>query len=371
LGLTISYDNSSLAGGLGAGGSYGFSETDSDSSSVNVTKSNAYDLKVVGNGDGIDHGQDMFVLLLKPTVTLKKNGSTILWSFTNGGSPFEVLVSELRDPSTMRSSVAKVLNEVGLTNTDYQNILSEDPFGGTVKSSSSNTHGAVGSLGGGVFTTGANGPTLDGRRFWYTGWNFPYEPTKASTSCNNGVCNCAAITNSFTNDRATEQISEDVGETTVDLFGTVGVPAVWSLKVDTKMVWTTTATTDNSTDSKQTASVTLTCPSVNYTGDTEMAVYWDSRYGSFLFMPYDPGATVLMHQGQVLDTSGHAIGGRLVQMTYGGKTYRTFTAPDGTYRFLSPTGKPVLGGTAEIVTGGKKQTVNLGIHARTGSRPQN
>lgn len=363
LGVTISYDNSSLAGGLlGGGGSYGFSETDSDSTAVNVTKTKTYDLKALGNGDGIDHGQDMFLLLLRPSVTLKKNGNTILWSFTNGGSLYEVLVSELRNTSTMRPAVAKVFNELGFTNQDYQSILSEDPFGGTVNTGSTTTHGALGTLSGGVFTTGGNGPTLDGRRFWYTGWNFPYEPTKASTSCNNGVCNCTAITNSFTNDRATDHITEDVGQTTVDLFGSAGVPKVWSLKLDTKMVWTTTGTTDNSTDSKQSASATITCPSVNYTGDTEMAVYWDSRYGSFLFVPYDPGATTMMHLGQIMDASGHAIGGRLVQMTYGGKTYRTFTAPDGTYRFPSPTGKPVRGGTAEILTGGKRQTVNLGIH---------
>jgi hypothetical protein len=174
------------------------------------------------------------------------------------------------------------------------------------------------------------------------------------------VCNCTAISNSFTNDRATDQISEDTGQTTVDLYGGTGVPKVWSLKIDTKMTWTTTATNDNSTDSKQTATATITCPSVNYNGDTGMAVYWDSRYGSFLFVPFDPGATAMIHQGQIVDGASHAVGGQLVQMTYGGKAYHTFTAPDGKYSFPAPNGKPVSGGTAVILTGGKTQSVSLG-----------
>jgi hypothetical protein len=362
LGLTISYDNSSLLPGIGAGGSYGFSETTSDTTAVNVTKSQSFDLKVPGNGDGIDHGQDMFVLLLKPSVTLKKNGTHILWNFSSPGSPLEVYVSELRRPSTTRPAVAAVLNELGFTNDDYQSILSEDPFGGKVNTNSVNSVRGEVATNSGVFTSGAtNGPGLDSDRFWLTGWSFPYEPPKQSSSCNGGVCNCATITNSFTNDKLTDTTHEDDGVTTVDLNGTVGVPQVYSLKVDTKMVWTTSATTDNSTDSKQTATATLNCPSINYKGPIEMYVYWDSRYGSFVFIPYDPGSTALIHTGQVLDTSGHAIGGQLVEMMYAGKTYHTFTAPDGMYRFPLSSGNRALVGTADIRTGNLKQTVKVGV----------
>ena len=363
LGLTISYDNSSLVGGIGGGGSYGFSETTSDSSAVNVTKSQTSDLKVIGNGDGIDHGQDMFLLLLKPSVTLKKNGNQVLWSISSGGSLYEVYVSELQRPSTMRPSSVTVFNELGFTNDDYQAILSEDPFGGTVNTGSATS--VLGSITGnssGTFTTGADTSSgLDPHRFWLTSSTFPYQPTKPGSTCNNGVCNCAALSTSFTNDKLSDNTSEDDGQTTVDLYGSVGVPKVWSLKADTKMVWTTSATTDNSTESKQTATVAITCPSTNYTGDTGMYVYWDSRYGAFVFVPFDPGSAAIIHQGQVMDSSGHSVGGQLVQMIYGGKTYHTFTAPDGTYRFPSSTGKRPLIGTAEIITGSLKQIVNVGM----------
>ena len=96
-----------------------------------------------------------------------------------------------------------------------------------------------------------------------------------------------------------------------------------------------------------------------------MAVYWDSRYGSFVFIPYDPASTPLLHKGQVLDSRGHPIAGQLVTMTYGGRTQRTFTAPDGNYTFAAPGGgKALLAGTAKVTTGGVTQSVLLGTAQR-------
>jgi hypothetical protein len=91
-----------------------------------------------------------------------------------------------------------------------------------------------------------------------------------------------------------------------------------------------------------------------------MYVWWDSRYGSFVFIPFDPGSVPLLHQGKVQDRTGNPVAGETVKMTYAGKTYHTLTAPDGTYRFPSPTGKPVRTGTAQIETGSLQQTVNIG-----------
>ena len=340
LGVTISYDNSSLAGGaIDASGSYGFSRTMSDGTAVNVTKSQSNDIKEPGNGDGIDHGQDQIVLLLHPSVTLKKHADQILWNFSKGGVPYEVYVSELSDPSTMRPAVAAVFNELGFTTADFQTILAEDPLAG-----------------------GQTGAALDPQRFWDTGYTFPYEPTKSApvSSCNNQVCNCIAVQDSFVNDNVSDVTTEDVGQTTVDLTGSVGVPKVWSLKVDTKMIWTTSATTDNSTESKQTATATITCPSTQYKGLTGMDVWWDSRYGSFVFIPFDPGLVPLISQGHVLDASGQGVARQLVKLIYAGKTYHTYTAQDGGYRFPSSAGKLAPSGTAQIETGSLSQQVNAG-----------
>lgn len=367
LGVTISYDASGL-GILGGGGSYGFSRTQSDSSSVNVTKSQSFDLKVAGNGDGVDHGQDFFVLLLGPTVTLKKHGDQIQWSFTDGGDLYEVYVAELRRPASMRPSTKAVLGERGFTTADYQAILSQNPFGGNVCTAPALQCSVMGTNSGMAVMDGHTAAPandgLDPHRFWLTGQTFPYQPAINLPNCNGGICNCPVVSNAFVNDKLTNIGTEDTSQTTVDLHASAGIASAWSLKLDTKMTWTTTGTTDNSTDSKQSATATLTCPSTAYTGPSGMKVYWDSRYGSFVFVPYDPGSTALIHQGTVVDANGHPIAGQLVTLSYGGKNQRTYTAPDGTYRFPSPTGKKVLAGTAQIVTGDLKQTINLGASRR-------
>jgi hypothetical protein len=374
LGLTITFDASFLSV-LNGGGSYGFQNTTTDTSAVNVTKTQTNDWKVFGNGDGIDHSQDQFFLLLHPKVTLAKDAnSTIQWGFNDPGAPFTVYASELQNPATMRPSTKQVFQELALTNADYQNILNEDPFGGTVANSTGPAvlHTAVGALPvtKAAFTTGgtstpaapaAPGAGLDPNRFWYTGLSFPYEPALNASNCNNGgVCNCDAYSGSITNENATDNSTEDEGQTTVDLQGGVTVPAEYSLKIDTKLVWTSGSTTDNTTDSKVVASATVTCPSTKYTGLAGVQAWWDTRYGSFVFITYDPGAVPMIQHGKVLSASNQPVVGQLVAMVYNGKQHKTYTAHDGSYGFPSWNGAPAFNGTAQIKTGALTQTVTVG-----------
>ena len=366
LGLTISYDGSFLSG-LHGGGSYGFQETDSDTTAVTVTKTQTNDWKVLGNGDGVDHSQDQFFLLLHPKVIFEKRGSEILWSVTDGGAPYTVYASELRNPSSARASTTQVLQEDGLTTADFQSILDTDPFGGKVQTSrngiASTAEANVGNqtLEQPGFGPPAPGAGLDPNRFWYTGLSFPYEPALASAQCNGGVCNCDAYSGSLTNDNLSDTTHSEEGQTTVDLEGGMKVPEVYELKIDTKMVWTSSSTTDNITEDKQTAAATVTCPSTKYTGPFGIQVWWDSRYGSFVLIPYDPGAVALIHRGKVTNATGVPVRGQLVSMVYGGKTQRTYTARDGTYGFPAWSGAPKFTGKAQVETGNSNQTVDLGV----------
>jgi len=138
------------------------------------------------------------------------------------------------------------------------------------------------------------------------------------------------------------------------------VPASYSLKVDTKLVWTSGSTTDNTTESKQVASATVTCPSTKYTGPFGIQVWWDSRYGSFLLIPYDPGAVSMIHRGKVMNPSNQPVVGQLVALVYNGKTQRTYTSHDGSYGFPSWSGAPAFNGTAQVKTGATTQMVNVG-----------
>jgi hypothetical protein len=68
----------------------------------------------------------------------------------------------------------------------------------------------------------------------------------------------------------------------------------------------------------------------------------------------------MIHHGQVVDASGQPVRGQLVTMTHGGKTHRTYTSRDGSYGFPSWNGAPKFMGTAQVKTGGLKQTIDLG-----------
>jgi hypothetical protein len=167
----------------------------------------------------------------------------------------------------------------------------------------------------------------------------------------------------MTNEIQGEKVTADQGQTTVDLQGSASLPLsetiTQTLKVDSQMVWTDTSTTDNTTDGKQSASVLVTCPSTGYAGLTGIQVWWDSRYGSFLLVLYDPGAVSMIQKGRVLNASGKPVSGQLVTMTYKGKTQRTLTANDGTYGFPKWSRAPAFTGTADIQVGSLKQTVTL------------
>jgi hypothetical protein len=368
LGVTITYDASFLDQ-LSGGGSYGFQETDSDSTAVSVTKTKTNDWKVLGNGDGIDHSQDQFSLLLHPQVKLEKRGTQVLWGIPNGGAPFVVYASELRNPSSARPSTTQVLQEAGLTTVDFQSILDTDPYGGIVAAGGKGVFPVLSSVGVNVGAQTSNqqlsgppapGSELDPKRFWYTGLSFPYQPGVSSNTCNSGLCNCDSYSGGMTNDNMNVNETSDEGQTTVDLQGGISVPSVYSLKLDTKLVWTSSSTTDNSTDNAVTATATVTCPSTNYPGPYGIQVWWDNRYGSFVLVPYDPGAVPMIHHGQVVDASGQPVRGQLVTMTHGGKTHRTYTSRDGSYGFPSWNGAPKFMGTAQVKTGGLKQTIDLG-----------
>jgi hypothetical protein len=110
----------------GGEGSFAWNRTTGDTQSANLTKSGSLEIKVLGNEDGINHDQDMFILLLNPTVTLSSDEArTIYWQPGYSGDAaarYEVYVSELRNPATMRPDIAAVLKGRGFTAADYKTI---------------------------------------------------------------------------------------------------------------------------------------------------------------------------------------------------------------------------------------------------------
>jgi len=322
--------------------SFGWNGTIGDTKSLSLTKSTSLEIKVPGNGDGIDHDQDLFELLLHPSLAVSSNGSSISWQPTGPLVRYEVYASELRNPASMRPAVARDLAQAGLTAADFKTIRCLDPFVGP----------GVGGRGPGgnrpdfcqqtTATTGATSPGLDLNRFRPTTYILPYEPQR------NAADLCPSLTPTLKNEYASERASSSQDEYSVSATANSGGLLPVSLKAENSITWTSGETDTNTQGSTQSASLTLVCPSVGYTGPTEFQIFVDVLYGTFLFVPFDLSTMAVMHSGVVLNGKGQPLSGVAVDLAYNGRTFHTFTSSTGRYRFVS-----------------LKSTVNPAVHKGT------
>ena len=193
--------DASVAADLGIakiGQSDAFNDSYSDKHSQTFTKSSSLKISEIGNGDGVDHDQDEFILWLNPAIGVLQgqnlsNGAcspnnTIRWSIGLSGSLptviwYKIPVKWLKDSSVMSKEAPSVyaqLRALKFTDDDFKTILSLDPF--------------------------ANGSTTitDEVRFRLTRNSFPYEPMLLDKDCNGGVCECLAFGGGIRNDFDTE-----------------------------------------------------------------------------------------------------------------------------------------------------------------------
>ncbi len=248
--------------GFGMNDSSGFSSSVTDTTATTVSKSQSFDMKIPANGDGIDHGQDQFLLLLNPAVQIDSLGNMSEWSFgyvKPSPTTYTLYVSWLQNPSTMPGNVANELRGRGFTDADFKAILALDPF--------------------------ADGSTaIDPKRFARTTWTFPYEPAREAANCNGGVCTCTSFARTIKNDFETDDVYQF--QTQLSTNSTMsGSFLDLNLKSGDSTDWTFTSSVTNIRSSTNSASVTVVCPSPTYNGPTLMAVYWDTLFGSFMFAP--------------------------------------------------------------------------------------
>jgi hypothetical protein len=379
MGTKVSADSSFASGvsatvntGFGIGGiatfgasvSGGYANTSTDSSSQTITKGKSLEIKVGGNQDGVDHDQDVFLLFLNPAVAIKESHTVVNdacgpvdvnwfvgWS-TNatGEAIYEIPVAWLKNPSIMPANVAAQLKALNFTNTDYQTILAMDPF--------------------------ANGSTtIDSQRFAPTTYSFPYEPPLQQSDCNNGVCSCMSLSEGITNEFQTAVQSSSQTQYKLGFHESGGLDiGIFNLGAssDQNFTWTSTSTQADTTDSTQSATAAVSCPSIGYSGPTIMSIYWDTLFGSFLFVPTalqaQPQGFLVLQQGIMKNTAGQALRHQPVDLTFGGKTYHTFTNNNGEYVFFRPANRLTLEHptTGELVIRGlAPQVVTLGGTQKT------
>jgi hypothetical protein len=341
---------------------FGLAIGSSDSHSQTLTKGSSLTIHVNGNEDGVDHNQDQFILWVNPAVVVQAtpaivNNNTcnpasnvVKWTVALTGQQTEQLltvsVSWLKNPkpdpsnpSAMPASVAAQLQALGFTDDDYTQILQLDPFAN-------------------------GGTTIDQKRFAPTTWSFPYEPPSQASDCNNGVCSCLSFSGTIKNEFQTQDQTQSdfsVPETTDFKFG----GGILGIKIGggdkNQLTWKVSASAADTKDSTQSATATIQCPAVGYNGPLNMAIWWDTLFGSFLFVPTTPGGqSTIIHQGELTNASGAPVRGEPVTLSIGPTTFHTVTNKAGMYVFRASASYPGAGQAAHLAVRGVVKEVTVG-----------
>lgn len=226
---------------VSVGGEWTEQQTTTDEYKVN--SSDKSDERIPGPAaDGIDHDYDEFILCLNPIINVSVQGNKLIYTpGVDGPSliPLAVFAYELKNPSNMRHDVAVALQAKDFKTSDYNAILSLDPF--------------------------ANGSTaIDTNRFVRTSTTLPYEPPLTANDLPN--INSHTITNDSTSTNSNQNISSSAVTLTASVTYSGGFV---SATVSTKDSWTWTQTnsTAKSTGSNSSATVAIGDPSYGYSGD--------------------------------------------------------------------------------------------------------
>jgi hypothetical protein len=285
--------------------------TIADSTSLDVKKSTSWDIKVQGpDKHGIDHDLDLYYLCLNPVLAISiVNGQHLTWGYDAAAVPLEIQYvygAWLKNPASMPPGLRTRLANAGLTHSDYAQILSANPF--------------------------TSGTTIDPNRFLPTSHTVPYEPPVAASA---PVPTMTYLQKNEVTQSSGIKVDKEYGvnfsvEAGDDKF--LGVFKV-SLKVGGNLKWTNSSTSGMSTLSSQSATVTISGPSFGYQGPTDVLVYWDTLFNTFMFaFPTTPAIAT----GRVTNHAGEAVAGKEVVLTSAGHTFRTFTNTKGDYRFYGP-----------------------------------
>jgi hypothetical protein len=332
----------SVGSSAGSGASVGFgldwNDTVTTKNEFSVTQSNKNDIRITsGSTDGIDHDYDEIYLMLNPIVHVTVNGEGTKLSYSVGtdGPTADiqyVYPPWLKDPSLIPSNVMSHFQARGMIAEDFTAILKVDPF-----------------------ATGT--PPVGTGRFLPTGQTLPYETVESANAPTTGN----SVT--LTNEQLVSGTHEDISSNTVsiDIEVSAGFPGIAkiALQNDDKFTWTYDNSTTNSTTTTSTSVASVGNPSSAYTGPTDIGVYWDTMFNSFVFAPINTASLNL--SGFVSDVSGASIWHRLVTLkTVNGRTYRTYTDHNGGYRFYGVVG-PGTDTSGELtVEGGAPTKVTLG-----------
>jgi hypothetical protein len=294
--------------------SFGYGRNSSNNQSLDIKKSGSTEINVTGPGvDGVDHDRDQIWLWLNPTLNLSLTPTSAAWKLEdNPQADIQfVFVGHLKDPSKMPPGVAQRLQSYGITTADYAEMLKADPF--------------------------ANGTTvIDPKRYQSLNTTFPYEPPFASGDPPT-TFKFNATYSSTTSASSSTQVETTVG---ASVSGDVSFASLFktSAKAEGKWTWTSADTQGSSSSTTESATVTVGGPAFGYTGPTDMGVFYDVIYKTFMFAPI---GTPAGFRGVVVDRAGKALAAQEVIVEANGVRKRTFTNSRGEYRIPGAVSGPI------------------------------
>jgi hypothetical protein len=258
-----------LGSGAEVGVSFGVSGTDSDSQEMSITKSTSSTLTASGAcHDGIDHDQDQVWLLLGPEVQIETSEAAgcknceegLSWDLGESGEIVWVRVGELKGTLEMRSGIADAFQRYGITSDDTWQMLMADPLADQPGDSSAEP---------------------DSSRFVRVPMSFPYEPAAGGSSGNRSYEMRTEVSNT---NASASSVDYSVG---VSVSGSLSFISFVSASLSAESSWTWSSSNSSSdTDSSSTAaSVSVGSPSDGYTGPTSIAVFYDTVFKSYAFIP--------------------------------------------------------------------------------------
>lgn len=311
------------------GGDFSAKLTETDTSSLEITKGTGYSLKMYGpSHDGIDHDYDVFLLLINPTVTATPYPQgVVVWSMgvkssTGTASIVAAYAGQLKGTMDWDSQTKKKLDNRGLKQSDYDQILSTNPF-------------ASGS--------GA----IDLNRFLPTGQTVLYKPPPRAGDP--PIAQGYTLTN--------ENVTTTGHEVETEYSVSIDVN-VEPFNASQTLAWTSTNSTEKTGTTKQEASAWVSGPSYGSNCPPNVSIYLDAVYNSFMFVfPTEDPSCV----GTLLDESGQPVTYKLVTLTVGGSRFSTYTDDLGEYRFYgTPAGQGTItvdGPQIPIEVGGSEKLV--------------
>lgn len=260
---------------IGSNASDSFTISSSDSQSITLTKTVTDDEKLMGNLNGIDHDQDHILIMLNPAITIQTVVGQTFRSLGVAGDSEEIApltVYDLKHPDLAPQPIQQLFAAHGFSANDFKQILNQDPF-------------AIG-IG-----------SIDKNRFSRTSKTIMYLPP--DNTCGGGPCSCLVFTETIKNDIQTEVSQTFQAQYTVDYKIATGAGYKGSslgLTSDNSATISNSVTITHSHGNTDSASYTVNCPSFNYNGDTELEVYWDAMYGSYMFNLESTAAKMTMQK---------------------------------------------------------------------------